>query len=276
MDERIKYLFRRYVDNTSSREELEEFFTYVQEAKNDENLRNLIKKVYDTIRENSSSLTFVDETGHLILTKPDWLAQPVSSKKSLQKKIAVSVAIIACIIIVAGSTWLANRSRDIKKDVSQASPLTKKITERSEYKYLLLPDSTQVWLNAGSSLEFPNHFTETKREVFLSGEAYFDVKHADKIPFIIHTGNISTTVLGTAFNIKAYPGRKTIIVAVSRGKVRVSRGDELVATLTKGQQVKVSNKDSDIAKKNIAETQVAAWQQGNMVYDRFVIHYHIT
>src|SRR5260221_12653574 len=140
MDERIKYLFRRYVDNTSSREKLEEFFTYVQEAKNDENLRNLIKKVYDTIRENSSSLTFVDETGHLILTKPDWLAQPVSSKKSLQKKIAVSVAIIACIIIVAGSTWLANRSRDIKKDVSQASPLTKKITERSEYKYLLLPD----------------------------------------------------------------------------------------------------------------------------------------
>ena len=131
----------------------------------------------------------------------------------------------------------------------------------------MLPDSTQVWLNAVSSLEFPDHFDKNKREVFLSGEAYFDVKHAAETPFIIHTGNISTTVLGTAFKIKAYPDRKTVIVAVSRGKVKVNRGDELVATLTKGQQVKVSNQNKKIDQKNISENQVAAWQQGNMVYD---------
>jgi len=64
MEERIKYLFRQYVENTCTREELEEFFAYAQEAKNDEQLRNLIKKVYETIRENSS-LTYVDETGNL-------------------------------------------------------------------------------------------------------------------------------------------------------------------------------------------------------------------
>ena len=267
MEERIKYLFRQYVENTSSREELEEFFAYVQEAKNDEHLRSLIKKIYDSIRETSSSLTYVDETGNLVLTRPDNFVHAVSVKKLVRKKLAVSVGIMASIIVIAGGIWLTQRSIHNKKEVSQTLPLTKKITERSEYKYMLLPDSTQVWLNAGSSLEFPDRFTENKREVFLSGEAYFDVRHADKIPFIIHTGNISTTVLGTAFNIKAYPGRKTIIVAVSRGKVKVSRGDELVATLTKGQQVKVSNRDADIAKKNIAETQVAAWQQGNMVYD---------
>jgi len=265
MEERIKYLFRQYVENTCTREELEEFFAFAQEAKNDEQLRDLIKKVYETIRENSS-LTYVDETGNLVLTKPEWLIQPVSQKKSLRKRLMIAVAIAGC-IVVAGAAWFANRSFKNKKEIPASVSLKKKITERSEYKYLLLPDSTQVWLNAVSSLEFPDHFEENKREVFLSGEAYFDVKHAEKTPFIIHTGNISTTVLGTAFNIKAYPDRKTIIVAVSRGKVRVSRDDELVATLTKGQQVKVSNKDNDIAKKNILETQVAAWQQGNMVYD---------
>jgi transmembrane sensor len=265
MEERIKYLFRQYVENTCTREELEEFFAYAQEAKNDEQLRNLIKKVYETIRENSS-LTYVDETGNLVLTKPDWLVQPVSPKKSFRKKLAIAVAIIGCIII-AETAWFATKSFKHKKEISETVSFKKKITERSEYKYLLLPDSTQVWLNAVSSLEFPDHFEENKREVFLSGEAYFDVKHAEKTPFIIHTGNISTTVLGTAFNIKAYPDRKTIIVAVSRGKVKVSRGDELVATLTKGQQVKVSNKNNEIATKNISETQVAAWQQGNMVYD---------
>jgi ferric-dicitrate binding protein FerR (iron transport regulator) len=60
-------------------------------------------------------------------------------------------------------------------------------------------------------LEFPDEFKGKTREVYLSGEAYFDVKHADKVPFIIHTGNVSTTVLGTAFNIKAYPVKKVLL-----------------------------------------------------------------
>jgi ferric-dicitrate binding protein FerR (iron transport regulator) len=177
------------------------------------------------------------------------------------------MAIAVLVLATAGIIWLRNKPAQPVNAGTAARSLTKKITERSEYKYLLLPDSTQVWLNAGSSLEFPGHFNEQKREVFLSGEAYFDVKHADKIPFIIHTGKVSTTVLGTAFNIKAYPDRKSIIVSVSRGKVSVSRDDELIATLTKGQQVKLSSGDNHITEKNIALTEVAAWQQGNMVYE---------
>jgi ferric-dicitrate binding protein FerR (iron transport regulator) len=91
-----------------------------------------------------------------------------------------------------------------------------------------------VWLNAASSLEFPDKFSGSKREVYLTGEAFFDVKHSDKSPFLIHTKNITTTVVGTAFNIKAYVNQKVIIVSVSRGKVKVSRDDQLIATLTKG------------------------------------------
>ncbi len=169
--------------------------------------------------------------------------------------------------VAAGFLWLLKKNHSPERMEAGMQVLTKKITEKSEYKYLLLPDSTQVWLNAGSSLEFPGQFNMQKREVYLSGEAYFDVKHADKSVFIIHTGKVSTTVLGTAFNIKAYPGRKSIIVSVSRGKVSVSRDDKLIATLTKGQQVKVSSSDDRITEKNIAVTEVAAWQQGNMAYD---------
>src|SRR5580765_8918876 len=109
MEERIKYLFRKYVENTSSKEELEEFFAFVKEAKNDDNLRALIKKVYDSIREKSSSLTYVDETGNLVLTKTDWLPRHASPKKSLKRKITVGVAIAGCVII-GGIAWLANRA----------------------------------------------------------------------------------------------------------------------------------------------------------------------
>ena len=267
MEERIKYLFRQYLENTCSGQELEEFLAYIQLSKNDEILRDLIKKVYESLKETSSSLTYVDESGKLILPEPGPITPVSPEKKPGKKKLAVSLALITCVCVVATGIWLTKKSSAEKKEIKAANLLTKKTTERSEFKYLLLPDSTQVWLNAVSTLEFPDHFAGNKREVFLSGEAYFDVKHADQIPFIIHTGEISTTVMGTAFNIKAYPGRKNVIVAVSRGKVKVSRGNELLATLTKGQQVKVSNKDSVIAKKNIKINLVAAWQQGNMDYD---------
>jgi transmembrane sensor len=145
--------------------------------------------------------------------------------------------------------------------------MKKTSTERAEYKYILLPDSTQVWLNAGSTLEYPENFDKTAREVILSGEAYFDVKHAAEHPFIIHTGKIMTTVLGTAFNINAYADRFNIKVSVSRGKVKVSRGDRLLATLVKDQEIKVSKSENQSPQKVISTNSVAAWQQGNMVYD---------
>jgi ferric-dicitrate binding protein FerR (iron transport regulator) len=264
MEERIKYLFRQYLENTCSREELEELFVCVRQSEHDAILRNRIRALYDAIRKNPSLQTYVDEGGNLLFTEPE--PGIVVKQPGKKRRPAVMVAGIF-VLAIAGLLWLLNKPARPGNTSAALPMLTKKITERSEYKYLLLPDSTQVWLNAGSSLEFPDHFNEGKREVFLSGEAYFDVKHADKIPFIIHTGKISTTVLGTAFNIKAYPGRKNIIVSVSRGKVSVSRDNELIATLIRGQQLKLSSGDNRITEKNIAVTQVAAWQQGNMVYE---------
>ncbi|HKO82459.1 MAG TPA: FecR domain-containing protein [Chitinophagaceae bacterium] len=265
MQERLHYLFEQYLENKCSRKELEEFFKYIRKAEHDEQLRQHIRNVYASIQKNSSSLTCVDENGQLILNEPNWLkpgAQVVNFKKQLARlAIAVSVAGILC------TTWLILRTSPSGKKTNTVSALTKKTTDRSESKFLLLEDSTRVWLNAASSLEFPDEFNSKAREVYLSGEAYFDVKHADKIPFIIHTGNVSTTVLGTAFNIKAYPGQKNIIVSVSRGKVKVSRRNEPVITLVNGQQAKVEDRGTGIVEKVIPVTGIAAWQHGNIEYD---------
>jgi ferric-dicitrate binding protein FerR (iron transport regulator) len=91
-----------------------------------------------------------------------------------------------------------------------------------------LPDGTQVWLNADSKLTYAQNFIGNTREVTLTGEAYFDVAHAtsaetgQKIPFIIHTNSIDIKVLGTAFNVRSYPGEKTIETALIRGSVEVT------------------------------------------------------
>jgi transmembrane sensor len=266
MEERIKYLFRQYLNNTCTKKEFEEFFSYINEASHNELIRELIKKAYEESGLSNPSLTYVDERGNLVITEPAWNEQPLA-KAPPRKRKHIFIAMAACVVVLlAGFVWLINRP--VQKQASIIKPaLDKKITGRSEYKYMLLPDSTQVWLNAASTLEYPHHFGAGKREVFLTGEAYFDVKHADKQPFLIHTGKVTTLVLGTAFNIKAYPGRENIIVSVSRGKVRVNYDEKEVATLTPGEQVKVSNVNKPVVQKKIAITEAAPWQQGNLVYD---------
>jgi len=268
MEDRLKYLFKRYLENTCSQKELDEFFGYIHQAEQDELLSQLIRQVYSDLKINEPNTTYVNEKGRLILNEPEWMAQHETKVKIKKSKFRLAAVSVAAVLMITAGIWWMNRNEGGEKIPSTPFvSLTKKNTNRSESKFILLEDSSRIWLNASSSLEFPDQFDAAKREVFLSGEAYFDIKHADKVPFIIHTGNVSTTVLGTAFNIKAYPGQKNIIISVSRGKVKITRNDGWETTLIKGQQLKLNEEQEEATEKNIPAEKIAAWQQGNIVFD---------
>ncbi len=99
------------------------------------------------------------------------------------------------------------------------------ITLLGEKSIILLSDSSQVTLNAGSKLRYPDRFNGTDREVYLDGEGYFVVHHINSQSFVVHTGKLSTTVLGTKFDVSAYPENKTIAVSLLEGRVKVSSND---------------------------------------------------
>lgn len=268
MEKRFSELFQKYLTNHCTAEEMEEFFHYIRQSRENEALKKLIQETYQAIRNESE--TYVDLSGELIISGiPEngdtGIPEParIPRKRKLLTLLVIAGILTGISFGIMYFTGFDAGSVTLQKKLS----LKKSSTEKAEYKYILLPDSTQVWLNAGSTLEYPDHFNMKNREVILAGEAYFDVKHAAEYPFLIHTGHILTTVLGTAFNINAYPERSRVTISVSRGKVKVSRGDILVATLLKGQQVNVSDKDSTVAQKNIAVNSVAGWQQGNLEYD---------
>jgi len=86
---------------------------------------------------------------------------------------------------------------------------------------LVLPDGSKVWLNAGSKLRYSLQFNQAIREVYLEGEAFFDVSKNKNKPFLVRTTGVTIKVLGTAFNVKAYPDEKTIETSVQRGFVQV-------------------------------------------------------
>ena len=263
MEQRIKYLFRKYLSNTCTSEELDEFLLCVRTADHDESLRQIMQETFESIAIGSE--TYVNKSGDLVIPGSSSVFVPPNDQRKPNRTTRIAIASLAAatLILVIYLTNILYRPTPVK----ELSLLKRTSTERAEYKYILLPDSTQVWLNAGSTLEYPDHFDPSIREVTLSGEAYFDVKHAAEHPFIIHTGDIETTVLGTAFNINAYADRQNIRVSVSRGKVRVSRGNQMVAMLLKNQEIKINRHQNATAEKVLTSNSVAAWQQGNMVYD---------
>ncbi len=85
----------------------------------------------------------------------------------------------------------------------------------------MLPDGSTVWINSGSSIKYSGYAKNGNREATLNGEAYFDVKHDAKHPFIVHAGRLNVVVLGTAFNVKAYSTDGFVETTLIRGKVEI-------------------------------------------------------
>lgn len=138
-----------------------------------------------------------------------------SISKHLYKYVAVAAS-IAIIITVCWQMW----KRAPSALASKPNVFSTRNGSRSKIQ---MPDGTQVWLNAGSSLQYDNDtYGETTREVKLIGEAYFDVTKDAAHPFIIHTKAMDVKVIGTAFNVRAYPNEKQTETALIRGSIEVS------------------------------------------------------
>ncbi|MDR3695388.1 FecR domain-containing protein [Mucilaginibacter sp.] len=122
--------------------------------------------------------------------------------------------------------------------------------------FIVLPDGSRVILSYGSKLSYASSFAGlAKRDVYLEGQAFFDIKHDDLKPFIVHTGKLKTTVLGTAFNVKALKGDKTITVTVTRGRVKVSDCNKILGIIIPNQQI-VYNKQKSNTTQNIIDAKI--------------------
>lgn len=143
-------------------------------------------------------------------------------KQSLLKRIISinswrlkSVALIAGAILILGILfWNKGNKETAKQNIVN--------TKYGSKSKIQLPDGTLVWLNSGSRLTYDDEYGKTNRIVKLVGEAFFDVKHDPDKPFLIHTKELNLKVLGTAFNIKAYPRDKISEASLIRGSLEVS------------------------------------------------------
>lgn len=135
-------------------------------------------------------------------------------------------------------------------------------TPRGGQYQLLLPDGTKVWLNAASSIRYPTVFSDKERKVELNGEAYFDVAQNKSKPFIVKSGDLEVTVLGTQFNVMAYEDEVTHQTTLVEGKVLLTK-DHQRKELHPGEQGIVNDQYKDIVIDKHADIDKAiAWRAG--------------
>ncbi len=129
---------------------------------------------------------------------------------------------IGNVLIAADSTGLEyNR---LKQTTTDSAVFNQLIVPRGGLYLLVLSDGTRVWMNSDSRLKYPVMFSSNKREVILSGEAYFDVVKDKSAPFIVKTESGNIEVLGTEFNIKCYSDEDALVTTLVNGKVKFDDG----------------------------------------------------
>ena len=121
---------------------------------------------------------------------------------------------------------ILNRNQVLKKENENEPPrMNTLVMPYGNSSDITLADGTRVWLNAGSRLIYPSRFVDKTREVFLSGEAFFDVEKNEKQPFVVKTVDVNIEVLGTRFNVLAYPEDYSVQTVLAEGKVAVKGTD---------------------------------------------------
>ena len=196
---------------------------------------------------------------------------PVEEKRyvwSTLKRTAIAAANIAAIVSVI---FLVKSSGSKNSPAADMSKLEKKQNSKGTKSIIELSDGSKVWLNADSKIQYPPLFAGNTREIYLDGEAFFEVSKNAQKPFIIHLANGTVRVLGTSFNVRAYDNEKVVETSVATGKVAFipryrSRKNEDTLFITPNNKVRYRFADEKIMLMPTVVTEDKAWTEGKLIF----------
>ncbi|WP_462267192.1 FecR family protein [Mucilaginibacter sp.] len=229
--------------------------------------RDLVRQYFDNTNLNTPADTGTDafdEQG--IYNRITEQIEHAGLRKVVRRKRWLTAAAVTGFLITAGG--IAMYSSRVAVTVVNSKET---MAANGQVTQVTLADGTQVWLNSGSKLKYPETFTGAKREVNLVGEAFFEVKHDNAHPFIVHSGKLTTQVLGTSFNVKAYSADPVMKVEVVTGKVGVMRYPAVKGAqallLTPNQEAVYNTAKGTFYKDGFADAALlSSWKDGKLVF----------
>ena len=294
MDEpkRLAYLFRGYFEKTGTPAEKDELFALLLRAEHDEPLRRLIDESWSQeIPAYSQSDYKADQILQQILRQrqPGPAAEgdpPSTSRLHYIRRYGLRIfhyARYAAVLILVVLACYLLYSSNHHPTPSPHTTLIARTPPAATDICMTLSDGSKVLLHRNAHIDYEGAFTEKKREVTLRGEAYFDIRPGRR-PFIVHTGSLTTTVLGTAFNINAHDP-KTITVTVTKGKVKVENSMGEFSILRRNEQISIDPLHTQLKKVQVDAGEVLAWKKPYLLFNDVTMkeamqelerHFHVT
>ncbi|MFY0650575.1 MAG: FecR domain-containing protein [Cyclobacteriaceae bacterium] len=198
------------------------------------------------------------------------LEEPANSAKLSwfygRKVIKYAAAISLIVLGLAAGLFYPNAPIDFSSNASLAE--IEKANPKGQKSKIHLPDGSVVFLNAGSKLIYPSKFSRDSRQLELIGEAYFEVAKDKYRPFVVKSGDIVTTALGTAFNVRAFADDDILEIALTEGEVRVDNValPDNEHYLTPGECVRYKKSNSNFIKTHFSIEEVTTWKDGVLVF----------
>lgn len=268
MDQRVIILLEKYLNGSCTANELRQIRQILQEDRYKEEWDKVLKNDAEKLAGQSQDETNLDLEPHQV----ELLLQRIRTTARIEKPgqaVAhsywkwVAVAASIAIILTVGMAFFVFSNYN-GKDLIAVS------TQAGEQQNITLPDGSQIRLGNASTIRYNAAFGPRKREVYLTGKAYFKVVHNAAKPFVVHTKQLTIRDLGTAFGIRSYKNDKAAVVLVAEGKVSVSSANgaskKPLGILLPGEQLAYNLTSDGFTQQTVADEGIVAWSQGKLVF----------
>ncbi|QGY45723.1 DUF4974 domain-containing protein [Maribellus comscasis] len=252
----------KYLTNTESAKEKEALDKWINERSENKELLNSINTNRNLTQEYEVTDLFDKKVG-LERFKEKVLLKS-KTRALIRWRIAASIFVL---VGVAGILYFL--SGDLRKTVEAPVLYTSVFTENGQRSRVVLPDSSIVWLNSGTTLSYPGDFFNQNRKVILNGQAFFQVSHKRDYPFSVEANGFVVTVLGTKFDVNAYSELNEIAVVLESGIVELTHqnsdsfsytmkpGEKAIASLTDNRTIDISHVDAGV---------YSSWKEGKLIF----------
>ncbi|MFA5326497.1 MAG: FecR family protein [Prolixibacteraceae bacterium] len=268
-----KDLFIKYLQGNCTEKEFEQLFLWIKEDSLTASGEGMVQEVWNEFEPEAGPVErmkynrILDKIHHQINIHPNF-NQLIIQRPSIRNRVLSVLTRAAAVLLIPVLslllyTYFLGKDQYVKSmnDLEVVAPAGSRMQ-------FVLGDGTKVWLNHGSQLKYPYQFTGENRKVFLTGEAYFEVAHNKKMPFIVRTSSIEVKATGTAFNVSAYPGDDLVETTLVEGKVILyeSTTERKIIAMSPNECLKFNSKKNVYALESGNTEKYTAWKDGILVF----------
>lgn len=266
MEQHYYKLIEDYINKDISNEDLSDLMAWVEYSDENQHSFREVLRCYEAVgyffkkpQQHQRSWAAIQQ--HISKNENEAIVPQKKIIKLVWLKIVAAIAIIFSISLLYFNFQGHERNEE--------TVYSEIYNPKGQKRLVTMPDGSNIYLNGDSKIKYAQNFNTKKRIVYLEGEAFFDVQHRKNQPFIVYTGKVSTTVLGTSFNINSYKSSKNLSITVQNGKVGVvvkNGREKRVQFLYPNQQLNISTDDLAITRKNVDATEIDSWREYKMVF----------